>query len=216
MVIIGILGGVGSGKSSVAAALQQRGAVVLDADKIAHQVLHEPDVKQQIRQRWGEKVFDPAGNVNRSQLGALVFAATADGPAQLAELERITHPKIGERIRQRIRQLQDGHASVVVLDAAVMVKAGWDQVCDKMIFVDAPRDIRWQRASQRGWSPEHFAAREAAQQPVQKKRQRADYVIDNSGSMESTQVQIDQLWEKLHPHTTSSATSVHRVPQAGS
>lgn len=197
MKIIGILGGIASGKSLVAEQLRRLGAPRLDADLAGHEALREPAVEAACRQRWGESVFNAEGRVDRQALARIVFAPAPDGPRELAELERLTHPRIAERLTAEIDRQRQAGAKAVVLDAAVMHKAGWDRFCDVIVFVDSPRELRMQRARKRGWSDEDFAAREAAQESLNVKRERADVSIDNSGSTEDTQAQVERLWHAL-------------------
>ena len=195
MVVIGIAGGVASGKSLVTNQLSELGAKVLDVDGLAHEVLLEPLVKSAIRDRWGSAVFDDADNVDRTSLAGIVFAPHPGGPQELEHLERITHPRIGERLRDWIRQLRDeGDVQVAVLDAAVMFKAGWHKACDRILFVEASGEQRWARARQRGWTEAEFRSREAAQEALDMKRQQADTVIDNSGTKEQTFEQVKRFW----------------------
>lgn len=198
MKIIGILGGVASGKSIVAEHFRHLGAQVLDADQIGHEVLEEPEVIQAARQRWGEAVVDEDGQIKRSEVAKIVFAPPPSGPRELAYLEQVTHPRIGDRLKQRFQQVrQHGDAEIVVLDAAVMLKSGWDRFCDHIVFIEVPRNLRLQRALERGWSYADFAARESAQESLERKRAAADYVIDNSGSIDSTRQQVESLWQSL-------------------
>src|SRR5206468_6139372 len=122
-------------------------------------------------------VLDAAGNIDRRQLASIVFADTGE----LAALESITHPHIGQRIREEIANAR-ARPSVhwIVLDAALLLEAGWHDVCEHVVFVDAPRELRLQRLQQRGWSAGDVAAREAAQMPIAEKRHCADAVIDNA------------------------------------
>jgi dephospho-CoA kinase len=101
-------------------------------------------------------------------------------------------------LRVEMDRRRNEGARVVVVDAALMFKAGWDRYCDQVVFVDSPREARLQRALQRGWSEADFAAREAAQLPVAEKRQRADVVWDNSGSPEDLRRQVEGFWESLN------------------
>lgn len=199
MYVIGILGGIASGKSVVTEQLKQLGAETWDADRAGHEVLCEDSVKKLIRKRWGEKVFTPLGEVYRPALAQIVFSPPPEGPVELAELEKISHPRIADRLHVRIDELkQRGKTAALVLDAPVMMKAGWDKFCDRILFVDAPREQRVERAAKRGWSDKEFAAREAAQESLDEKRQRADWIIDNSGNIESTMKQVRQFWQTLH------------------
>jgi dephospho-CoA kinase len=198
MFVIGVAGGVASGKSVVSQSLCRLGAVLLDADTIGHEVLEEPAVRAAIRRTWGDEVFTPEGLVSRPALARRVFAPSPDGPRELGQLEQITHPRIGARLKEQIDSLaSQGAIPAVVLDAAVMFKAGWHRYCDRIVFVDAPPETRLERALGRGWTPEQFRAREAAQLSVERKRQFADVVIDNSGSLTHTHQQVERFWRSL-------------------
>ncbi len=192
MLIIGLAGGVASGKSLVASCFEHFGATVIDADRIGHEVLREPAVIAAIVSQWGQTVMKN-GEVDRSALARVVFGSTPDNANQLELLEQMTHPGIGQRIREQIAQLESD-ATAVVLDAPVMFKAGWDQICDKIVFVESSTLLRQQRASQRGWDIDELAAREAWQTPLAEKRSRSTDVIDNSGSKEETYIQARDLW----------------------
>ena len=194
MLVIGVAGGIACGKSSVAECFQQLGAAVLNADQIGHQVLYEPSVKQKIRENWGDMVFGN-GEVDRSALGRIVFDPLR-GPSELAKLEQITHPLIGQRIRNVLIQLEQENRPAVVLDAPVMFKAGWDRLCDKIVFVHAEKATRQQRVAVRGWLPEELKRRESNQFSLVTKRSRATDVIDNSLSIEETFLQIKDLWRR--------------------
>ncbi len=197
MRIIGLLGGVASGKSFVAEQLRRLGAAVLDADRIGHEVLRLPEVREAIRNHFGPQVFDSNGQVNRPALAAIVFGSPPDGPRQLAVLEAITHPEIRRRLHIEAERLAAEHVPAAVLDAPVMLKAGWGDVCDVLVFVEAPEEMRKKRAISRGWTAEQFAAREAAQESLAEKRGQADFVIDNSAAAEYTYEQIERLWHSL-------------------
>lgn len=203
---IGLLGGVASGKSLVAKQFCELGAGLLDGDRAGHEVLRLPEVKQLVRERWGEAVFSADGEVDRQKLGRIVFAVTTAGRRELAYLERITHPRIGERLRQQAAEMAAAGRAVAVLDAPVMLKAGWDKLCDHIVFVDAPQPTRLARALARGWRQEDFAARESVQEPLDIKRRRADSVIDNSGNPEETLKQVKHLWQELIPEGDSTKT----------
>ncbi len=197
MILIGILGGVASGKSEVSGRLRAWGAAVLDADRVGHAVLREAEVKQAVRRRWGEAVFDAAGEIDRRTVAEIVFAAAPESRVELAFLEQLTHPRIGRRLQEQLAELQRQGVSAAVLDAPVMLKAGWDALCQRIVFVDAPRDARLARARQRGWTEAEFAAREAAQEPVETKRRRADVTFDNSLTRQHLFAQVDRFWHSL-------------------
>lgn len=196
--VIGIVGGIASGKSFVADQLRERGARVLQADEAGHAVLREPDVEQIARDRWGPGVFGPDGHIDRRKLAEQVFAAPPAGPRELAFLEQLTHPRIGERLLAQLKPwLNDPQVPAIVLDAPVMFKAGWNNFCNCIAYVEAPQELRVWRARQRGWSQDDFERREAAQESLDEKKQRADVIIDNSGSLAATRDQLDRLWESL-------------------
>jgi dephospho-CoA kinase len=195
MILVGVAGGVASGKSAVSSRLVTHGAVLLDADRAGHEVLAEPEVRNALRQRWGDAVFDKRGEVDRKQVARRVFADTPAGRDELAFLESWTHPRIGQRLSRQIEALRSqGQIPMAVLDAAVMFKAGWDRLCDRLLFVDCPREVRLARARLRGWDAAEFAGREASQWPLDKKRSRADCVIDNSTTLDHLFAQVDRIW----------------------
>jgi dephospho-CoA kinase len=196
--VIGIVGGVASGKSWVAGQFARLGAAVLDADLAGHEVLQSPEVEAAIRSRFGAAVFDANGRIDRREVAKVVFAPPPDGPRELDFLEQLTHPKIGQRLVEQVSQLEaQGNAPAIVLDAAVLLEAGWQNVCDQLVFVDAPREVRLERARSRGWSEKEFQAREQAQDSLESKRQRANAVIDNSGSNDRAREQIERFWRSL-------------------
>ena len=196
--VVGLLGGVASGKSIVAHQFAALGAEIIDGDQLGHIVLGEPDVIELLRQRWGTGVVDGDGRLDRREIARRVFSE----PAELAYLEQVTHPRIRrliqkriEAIREQCRRLQC--SQVVVLDAAVMLKAGWDVFCDSILYVDASPDTRKKRAIERGWTNQQFEQREAAQVSIEEKRRRSDIVIDNEGGLEQTYEQVLKAWKSL-------------------
>lgn len=191
--MLGIVGGVASGKSAVADAFAQRGAVILDADQVGHEVLREPAVIAAFRHRWGEEVVGPNGQIVRREVARRVFG---DGDAAAREREFLnstSHPRIHERLRDRVGAQRAQGTQLVVIDAALLFETGWDKLCDAVVFVDAPQEVRRQRALSRGWTAEQFAAREASQWPVEQKKSRAKWVIDNSGPLADLVAQVDRV-----------------------
>lgn len=197
MQVVGLMGGVASGKSLVAQQLAQHGAGVLDADRAGHEVLRRAEIVAAVRERWGDRVFGPDGRIDRPQLARIVFAGPPGGPRERKYLEQLTHPEIGRLLARQASQLAAGGSPVAVLDAPLLVEAGWDRLCSKLIFVDAPLAVRMARARQRGWTEEEFHARERAQESVESKRARADLIIDNSGPPQASAAQIDRIWPSL-------------------
>ena len=196
--VVGVVGGIASGKSFITEQLKCQGAAVISADQLAHEVLKLPEVKIAVRSRWGEGVFYSDGEVNRQALGQIVFSPPPDGPRELKVLEQLTHPKIAVLLREQMESLRGRTtAAAIVLDVPLLIESGWKKFCDKMVFVDAPREVRVARAAARGWTEEDFARREATQESLETKRKLADVVIDNSGSPESAQAQIEHFWRSL-------------------
>src|SRR4051812_48219771 len=182
--VIGLIGGIGAGKSRVAELLKGRGACVIDADAVGHEVLEVPEVRDLVVARFGTRVVRPAprpgeerGRVDRRLLGSIVFA----DPEALRDLERIVHPRMCLEFERRIaRESARGAVPLIVLDAAILMETGWDRVCDLVVFVDAPLPVRLDRVSRaRGWTGEDLRSREAAQWPVDRKRDDADLVLRN-------------------------------------
>lgn len=194
MRVIGLLGGVASGKSLVAQLLAEWGAPVLDADRAGHRVLELPQVAAAVLARWGNAVAAPQGGIDRRRLGAIVFAPPPEGPHARAALEEIVHPEI----RRLLSAEADAHAAAgaraCVLDAPLLLEAGWDTWCDVLLFVESSWPVRCARAAARGWSEAELRARESVQRSVEEKRCRADVVIDNSGTPAETRTQIEQFW----------------------
>ena len=203
--IIGVVGGIASGKSLIAEQLERQGAIVISADALAHEVLQYEEVKRAVRERWGEEVFGAQGEVNRAALAKVVFAPPPDGPRELKHLEQLIHPEVARLTQQRLEALQrESSAPAIVLDVPLLVESGWSRLCDRIVYVDAPREQRLSRAVARGWSQEDFLRREAAQESLEAKRKGADAVIDNSGSPRQAQAQIEQYWRQIIDETPSN------------
>jgi dephospho-CoA kinase len=198
MIVIGITGGIASGKSLVAQQFGQWGALVLDADRMGHEVLGEDAVREALVARWGSGILDSAGRVSRAAVAARVFRTPPEGQAELTFLEGVTHPRITARMESRLQEVRrGGEYRVVVLDAPVLHKAGWDAYCDVLLFVDADEGLRLTRARQRGWEERQWRAREAAQPDLAYQRARADVVVDNGGSPAELLAQAYQIWCSL-------------------
>lgn len=173
----------------------------MDADRAGHEVLELEEVKQAIRDRFGEEVVGADGRLSRPAIGRRVFgggsAGTDRATADRQFLEQLTHPRIGELLGRQAAALEAAGKQVLVLDAPLLMEAGWNKFCDKTVFVEAPREVRLERARGRGWSDAEFNAREAAQKSLDVKRDRADVILDNSGSPEATREQVNRLWQSL-------------------
>jgi dephospho-CoA kinase len=191
MKVNGLVGGIGSGKSRVAAAFARRGARVVSGDEAGHEALRQPEIIRQVVARWGAGVLDGHGGIDRRKLGRLVFA----DPEERRALEAIVFPWIGRRLREEVHKAAaEPRCSLVLLDAAVMLEAGWADACDRIVYVHAPREVRLRRlAEQRGWTEKEVEARERAQMALTDKATRADDAVDNSGTPEELARQVDEL-----------------------
>jgi dephospho-CoA kinase len=188
--VVGLVGGIGSGKSRVAALFQATGARVIAGDDLGHEALRQPAIRDRVTDRWGKELLD-GQEIDRRRLAAIVFADAGERRA----LENIVHPWIKQRMRDEVAQAQaDPAARFVVVDAAILLEAGWNELCDRLVFVDAPAEVRRQRiAEQRGWTAQDVEAREQAQLPLTAKAVRADYTLHNAGSLESLNRQVNDL-----------------------
>jgi dephospho-CoA kinase len=208
--VIGLIGGIGAGKSRVANAFAERGAKVLDADAIGHALLEQTPAREQVIERFGARILDreaPADGpprIHRRALGAIVF----EQPAAMRDLESILHPRIRKTFLRAIdRAVRSRKEKAIVLDAAVLLEAGWNDLCDTVVFVDAPREQRLVRLkAQRGWSPETLSAREQAQWPLEQKRRLADHVLPNDADPAALDAAADRLWRAIlaSPHSGSA------------
>jgi dephospho-CoA kinase len=221
--VIGLIGGIGGGKTQVSEMLAARGAVVIVADAVGHELLDDPEVRDQIVSRFGVDVMTgPAAlssggpRIDRRALGAIVFA----DPAALRGLEAILHPRMRARFADsvdRAANADGGSHRRVVLDAAILLEAGWDELCDLIVFVDAPVAERVRRVrDERGWSVETLESRERAQWPNVEKRRRADFVINNDAGLDHLSREIDRFLVFLDERATPQCRdeSLFEVPPA--
>jgi dephospho-CoA kinase len=197
MKTIGLVGGVASGKSLAGKMLVDLGAVLLDADRTGHAVLAEDaDARKAVVNRWGNAILRSDDQVDRAAIGRHVFAETAAGAADRKFLEDLLHPRIGRRLNQQRDAAAAAGKPAVVLDAPLLLEAGWGTICDLVLMIDSPRDLRLERARSRGWSETEFDRREAAQWPPDEKRRLADVVIPNQGTDEELRSAITDFWHR--------------------
>ncbi len=195
MTTIGLTGGVGSGKSTVARLLANRGALVIDADAIAREVVApgEPALAE-IAATFGGEVLTPDGHLDRPALAALVFN---DDSAREA-LNAITHPRIGARSAELLATAEPGQ--VIVHDVPLLVENNLAAAYDLVVVVEAERDVRLARLADRGMPRDEAVRRMASQATDEQRREVADVVIANNGDLASLAVKIDQLWsERISP-----------------
>lgn len=185
--MIGVVGGVGAGKSTAAAEFESLGCARIDADAIGYALLADPGVKDWLRRRWGERIFGPDGEVDRETLGKIVFADAIE----LEALNGIMQRPIGERIEAEIAHaLRDDEVAGVVVDAAILFEAGWDRLCTHVLFVAAPDADRARRAAKRGMSEADWRRREKSQISLDTKEARCYGTLDNSSSVSHLREQV--------------------------
>jgi dephospho-CoA kinase len=184
----------GSGKSEVAAELAKRGARVISGDRLGHEALRQPEIRCKIMEQWGREILDERGEIDRRKLGHIVFADAVER----RKLEALVFPWIEAGIQREIAKAQaDPEVNLVVVDAAIMIEAGWNKFCNRIVYVDAPRNLRLKRlAAQRGLSAREVEMREAAQLSVTEKADHADDIVDNSGSPEQLVQQLEKLLDQ--------------------
>jgi dephospho-CoA kinase len=198
--VIGLIGGVGSGKSALAAFVgEKRDVELIDGDRLGHELLTDCSVQSSIRERFGGSVFDENGAVDRAILGREVFGSGEQHRSARRDLEQILHPRIRNAIVERIERARGtGKVDAVILDAAVLIEAGWDDLCDAVVFVDTDYRQRLNRVVRnRGWDEEKFLARESNQLTLEDKRSAANVIIDNSGSLEEAGGRLTEILTEL-------------------
>ena len=200
MRLVGLTGGIGSGKSTVARLLAERGAIVVDADQVAREVVEpgEPALAA-IADRFGPDVIGEDGRLDRPAMAAIVFG----DDAARRDLEAITHPRIGERIAQHIADAQaaeeaDGRERLVVLDHPLLVESGAAEGYETVIVVEAPLEVRVRRLVQaRGMDEGDARARVRAQADDATRRAAATHVVDNSGELDALREQVEAIVDDL-------------------
>ena len=194
MITIGLLGGVASGKSTVAKLLADQGAVVLDADRLAGEELISPPVRTALIARWGDQVLDEQGEIIRAEIANRVFGDTDKAADNRQFLEQLIHPRVSKRIQSGLAQLREQQVTAVVLDIPLLLEAGYQQDCDRLLFIDTPEQTRAALAQARGWSQQELCWREAAQRPISEKRAIATDVIQNDSSLAVLRDAVNLFW----------------------
>jgi dephospho-CoA kinase len=194
VLLVGLTGGIGSGKTTVARMLEARGAVVFDADLLAREAV-EPGTPgyERVVERFGPNVLEPGGGIDREALAAVVFA----DPAARRDLEAITHPEIRRLFAEGTEAYRDTDA-VVVFSAPLLVETGMHTAFEVLVVVSAPAEMQVQRLMRdRAMTESAVRERIAAQLPLEEKAEAADNLIDNDGTLEELERQVDRLWTEL-------------------
>ena len=200
--VIGLAGGVGSGKSLVAKQFKELGCAIIDADALAHEVLTQDDVRQTLVNWWGKKVLNKQGQIDRKAVGRCVF----DAPNELVKLEQLVHPRV-HALRDAQRQTYEKQQGVraIVEDCPLLFEVGLEKQCDAVVFVATQRAVRLKRVKvNRGWSEVDLDSREKNQLGLDIKANRADYVVDNSEGEQQTFKQVRSILLNIIPDNSTS------------
>jgi dephospho-CoA kinase len=194
--IIGILGGVGSGKSAVAAEFAKLGAAVIDADKIAHNLLNNRDLQKKVVARFGREILSRRGKINRKKLARIVFADAK----KLSALNRIIHPLVFKEVRKLKSEAErQKQVKAIVLDMPLLAEVGWAKRCDKLIFVECKQRIRAKRAKKMGiFSKNQLKIRENFQISLDNKKSIADNIIDNNSGFSALAGQVTGIFSGIY------------------
>lgn len=191
--VLGLTGGVATGKSTVAALLARQGVHVIDCDEIARYITtYDTAALQAIELLFGVAVFHPAGALNRQALAAAAFSSEIKRVA----LEKLLHPIIGGVVHEGIRWGRETNRDVVAM-IPLLFESGWQSILDRTWLVTCTEDLQVERAKSRGWSSPQTQARIRAQMPQAEKQRLADDIVDNSGSLDELEARVMGLWEGL-------------------
>jgi dephospho-CoA kinase len=195
MLVVGLTGGIGCGKSEVRRRLLSAGFIVLDADTLAKQLAEtDPVIINNIKQEFGEQMYDAAGHLQRKALAAIVF----NDRKQLEKLNGIIHPRVISTVERQLEKFQQQGEKIVVVEAALHYEVHWNEAMDVMVVVNAPMATRIARVMQRDSVDETAVRRRMANQlPLEDKVKRADYVIENTGDLAALDGEVTRLIEWL-------------------
>ena len=203
MLLVGLTGGIGSGKSTVARMLEKRGAVVFDADVLARQAV-APGTPgfEKVVERFGPNVLAPGGGLDREALASIVFS----DPAARRDLEGIVHPEVRRMFAEGCEEYRDSDR-VVVFSAPLLVETGMHTAFDLLIVVSAPLATQIERLMRdRGMAERDVQARIDAQLPLEAKAEAADVLVDNEGTLEDLEAQVERVWRNLVTRAGSGAS----------
>ena len=196
MKVIGITGGIGSGKSTVTQCLAELGAVVIDADKVGWEAyMPNTEVWHDVVSEFGQQVVAENGEINRKKLGEIVFG----NPASRKRLNQIMHPRMYKMMEKKIEAYRQQEVEVVVLEAAVLIEANWTPLVDELWVTVASEPVVLERLKkQRGLAEEQILSRIRSQLSFEERKKHANEIISNDGDLEEMRKKIRVLWAKLH------------------
>lgn len=201
MKIIGLTGGIGSGKSTVSQFLAELGAKIIDADKLGHEAFR-PDTEPwyEVVNTFGRRILKPDGEIDRKKLGEIVFGQ----PELISRLNQLMHPRIFEIVKAQIEEYRQQGVEVVVLEAPLLIEAGWTSPVDEVWVITASESTVLNRLKQRtGLSAEQSLARIRAQLSNDERVKHADLVINNEGSLDELKAKVKEMWAGLHREETN-------------
>ena len=193
MFVIGLIGGIGSGKSSVSAILNSLGVDVIDADKVGHEA-YTPDSEgwRKVISAFGQDIVGPENEIDRKKLGSIVFS----DPSEMEKLNKLMHPIIHDLVEEKIQNLADQGINVVVLEAAILIEANWQDLTDEIWLAKANREVVIERVKLRNnFSREEIIKRIESQMSNNDREKHADIVIDNDGTIEQLEETVKTLWQ---------------------
>ena len=192
MIVIGLTGGIGSGKSEVSRMLKEFGAEIIDADRVGHEAyLPNTETYDKVVAEFGDDILQTDGAIDRKKLGARIFVE----PEARERLNAIVHPRMYAMVEERIQRLREQSATAVVLDAAILIEAGWDSLVDEVWVVAAPEEMVVQRIGQRNGLPaEQVRQRIRAQITSEERARHAAVVIDNNEGLDELSAQVQEVW----------------------
>ena len=203
--IIGLAGGIGSGKSYIARLFAELGCAVIDSDSQVRAAYEDPDVRHVLHQWWGDAAFNTDGTVNRAAIAQRVFGDSSE----LKRLEGLIHPLVSKARGELMQKLAQGGGVVAfVWDTPLLLEAGLKDQCDAVVFVDAPQELRLQRVARaRGWDSAELQRRENLQWPLDRKREIADYVISNTADAGEARSQVRDVLSRILARASQRPTS---------
>jgi dephospho-CoA kinase len=197
--IIGIAGGIGSGKSFVARLFGELGCCVIQADEQVRLAYEDPEIRAILRQWWGSAIFSADGSVNRSEIARRVFSDSIERSGERARLEQLLHPWIARQRDLLMEQAsKDAGVLAFVWDTPLLFETGLDRQCDAVVYVQAPQDLRIRRVSQaRGWDAMEIIRREKLQLPLDKKQSMSHYTIANTADAAASSSQVREILSRI-------------------
>ena len=194
MLVIGLTGGIGTGKTEVSRIVQELGAELINADQVGHEAYTpHSEAWQEVVKAFGDRVLAEGGEIDRRKLGAIVFADAE----QLALLNGIMHPRMADIVRRKLGELEDAGIEVALVEAAVLFEAGWDSLVDEVWTTESPEDEVVARLQRRnGFEPEEIRKRIASQMSSGERSRRADEVINNTGDLGDLEASVRDLWKR--------------------